>query len=65
MTTAVSLWMAMSFVGSATLLEPRPELKMDLLPHHRSIPHRGPPTEASPCLHPPCIPNPSLVSQVP
>lgn len=36
--------MAMSFVGSATLLEPRPELRMDLLPHHRSIPHCGPPT---------------------
>lgn len=44
MTTAVSLWMAMSFVGSATLLEPRPELRMDHLPDHRSIPLRGPPT---------------------
>lgn len=44
MTTAVSLWMAMSFVGSATLLEPRPELRMGLLPDHRSIPHCGPPT---------------------
>lgn len=44
MTTAASLWMAMYFVGSATLLEPRPELRMGLLPDHRSTPHNGPPT---------------------